>query len=211
MLLGTVAASTTTTFNLPFTPQSFTFANITTITGFKVTPQGGTPVIDLDAAGLAALRNQRQQSAVTTFSDFMAANGVVKDKACLVEITNGATVSTVYHTSYSNQTPATAFLTSTRETVLVGASQRFEKFAVLACPSAASTDYFMIEFADGVTQRFERDELRNLLSKFQAVTNDANDYKIDNLDGWIKAVEFTATSQQIVYIQRFVKTAGGLN
>lgn len=210
MLLGAIPASGTTVFNLPFTPQAFTFANITTITAFKVTPQGGQPVIDLDAMGLAILKNARQNSVVTAFSDFMVGTGVEKDKSCLVEVTNGVTASTLYHTTYANQTPATSFLTSTRETVLVGAPVRFEKFAVLACPSAAASDYFMIEFNDGVTQRFERDELRNLLSKFQAVSNDVNDYKIDNFDGWIKAVDFTASAQQVVYVQRFIETKGGL-
>lgn len=208
MLLGNVAASATTTFTLPFVPQMIALSNLTTITSMRVTPLGDAPCLDLDAVALACLRNTRQQGAVTAYSEFIIGNGVVKNKTCLVEITNGATVAVAYHTTMSNQSPISLYFQSYKQQVLLGTGTEFKKFAVLALPNSSASDYYIINFSDGVSQRFEQAELRMLLAKFQTVTNDLNDFKIDNIDGWLDSVTVYPANTQLVYVQRWAPIGG---
>lgn len=201
MLLGAVGASATTSFTLPFVPQALGLANITTITNVRVTVLGDGVICDLDATGLANLKNTRQQGAVTSYVEIMLANGVVKNKTCLIEITNGVTASTAYHTTMANSGDASLYYVSQKTTVLAGAGTDFRKFAVLGLAASATTDYAIVTFKDGATQRYEQAEVRILFSKFQAVENNANDLRIDNIDGWIDTVTFYPTATQLVYVQ----------
>jgi hypothetical protein len=202
-LLGSITASTTTQFNLSFVPQNIILANITTVTRVRVTALGKGIILDLDAAGLAALKNMRQQGPVTGTAEFLLANGVVKATNCTIEITNGATVSTLYYNSLADSKDATVYVVSKIQTIFANSLTKFEKFAVLALPSFGTSDYANLEFNDGLVSRVDQPELRTILAKFQTVENNINDLKIDNLDAWIKSAELQTTTQQSVYVQTY--------
>lgn len=202
-LLGAIAPSTTTQYNLSFVPQNLILANTTTVTRLRVTALGKGIILDLDAAGLAALKNMRQQGAVTSFAEYLLANGVVKKTNCTIEITNGATASTLYYNSLADSKDATAYVISKIQTIFANSLTSFNKFAVLAMPSFGASDYVNIEFNDGLVSRVDQPEIRTILAKFQAIENNANDLKIDNLDAWIKSVQLQTTAQQSVYVQSY--------
>ena len=202
-LLGAIAPSTTTQFNLSFVPQNLILANITTVTRLRVTALGKGIILDLDAAGLAALKNMRQQGVVTAVAEYLLANGVVKGTNCTIEITNGATASTLYYNSLADSKDATAYVVSKIQTIFANSLTKFDKFAVLAMPSFGTSDYVNLEFTDGLVSRIDQPELRTMLAKFQTIENNTNDLKIDNLDAWIKSAELQTTTQQSVYVQSY--------
>lgn len=202
-LLGVITPSTTTQFNLSFVPQNLILANITTVTRVRVTALGKGIILDLDAAGLAALKNMRQQGAVSGTAEFLLANGVVKGVNCTIEITNGATASTLYYNSLADSKDATAYVVSKIQTIFANSLTKLDKFAVLAVPSFGASDYANLEFTDGLVSRVDQPELRTILAKFQTVENNTNDLKIDNLDAWIKSAELQTTTQQSVYVQSY--------
>lgn len=204
MLLGAIPAAGVTTFTLPFVPQSIALANITTITALQVTVLGDGVILDLDAVGLTNLKNTRQQGVVTGYSEYILSNGVVKGKTCTITITNGATASTAYHSTFGDSKEATLYFGTFKQTVLAGSGTEFKKFGVIGLGNSATTDYAIIQFGDGAIQRFEQPELKMLLAKFQAVENNSNDNKIDNIDGWINSVTFYPTAQQTVYVQKWM-------
>jgi hypothetical protein len=204
MNAGAIAASGVTTITLPFVPQAIGFANITTITRLVVTVLGDGIIADYDAIALANLKNMRQQSVVPVYAEIMLANGIVKGRTCTIEVTNGATASTLYQTTYSDSGEATLYWGMFKQTVLAGAGTDFEKFGILGLGNCAVADYAIIQFEDGATQRFEQAEFRIMLAKFQAVEGNTNDNKIDNIDGWLKRVTFYPAAQQLVYIQKWI-------
>lgn len=202
-LLGSIPPSTTTQFNLSFVPQNLVFTNITTITRVRVTALGKGIILDLDAAGLAALKNMRQQGAVASVAEFLLANGIVKGVNCTIEVTNGATISALYYNSLADSKDATAYVMSKIQTIFANSLTKFEKFAVMAMPSLGASDYANFEFNDGLVSRIDQPEIRTILAKFQTIENNTNDLKIDNLDAWIKSVELQTTTQQSVYVQSY--------
>jgi len=204
MLLGNIGASATTTLTIPFVPQALAFSNIQTITRVVVTVLGDGIIADYDAVSLANLKNTRVQGIVANYAEIMLANGIVKGKTCTIEVTNGVTAAVAFQTVYSDSGQASLYWGMSRQTVLAGSGTDFTKFGVLGLANSSSTDYAIVKFGDGAVQRFERDELRIMLAKFQCIENTLNDFKIDNIDGWISTVTFYPTTSQLVFIQKWL-------
>lgn len=204
MLLGTATASTTSQFNLSYIPQYIEVSNITTISRIRVTALGDGIVLDLDAAGIAALANTRFQFVPTATKRLFLANGVVKGKNCVIEITNGATVANVYASSLADSKDATLYFQAVFQKTFANTGTTFQRFSVLAFPSAAATDYFQVLFNDGTNTRVDLPELRAILAQFQAGDNTVNDQKWDNLDSWIQSVTAYVAADMNAYVQKYV-------
>ena len=203
--IGVIAASTTSIFSLSYVPQTITFSNITSISRVRVTVNNAGIICDLDIAGINSLKNTRSQSIVTGQVELMLANGIAKGKNCIIEVTNGATVASLFASSYANQTEATVYVQSAIQRAYANTPITFNKFAVLGFPSMGASDYGMLETGDGLQQKVDQIEWRNLLSKLQMVENNANDLKLDNLDAWVKGVTLYLSADQNVYIQRYIE------
>jgi hypothetical protein len=209
MLLGTAAASTTTQFNISYVPQYLDITNIATVTRLRVTALGDGIILDLDAAGLAAVRNTRFQSivATTALNRFFLANGIVKGKNCLIEIVNGATVSAVYASSQGDEGDGTMYFQSVIQKVFANTGTTFKRFGILALPSLALADYVQIEYNDGCNVRMDQAELRGLIAQYQALDGNANDFKVDNLDSIIQSVTVYCATDQQAYVQKYLAVA----
>jgi hypothetical protein len=209
MLIGTAAASTTTQFNLAYIPQYLDITNIATVTRLRVTALGDGIILDLDAAGLAALRNTRFQStlATTVLNRFFLANGIVKGRNCLIEVTNGATVSAVYASAQGDEGEGTLYYQSVIQKVFGNTGTTFKRFGVLSMPSLALADYVQIEYNDGANVRMDQAELRGLIAQYQSLDGNVNDFKIDNLDSIIQSVTVYCAADQQVYVQKYLAVA----
>jgi hypothetical protein len=207
MLLGSAAVSTTTQFNLSYIPQYIDITNTATITRLRVTALGYGIICDLDASGIGALKNTRFQTTIasTVLNRIYLANGLVKGLNCLIEITNGATATNVYASNLSdNGKNATFFYQSVIQKVFANTGVTFTKFAVLALPSMASTDYVQVSFNDGCDSRLDQPELRGYMAQFQALDTTANDLKLDNLDSIISSVTVYVATDQQAYVQKYL-------
>lgn len=206
MLLGSAGASATTPFNLSYVPQYIDVTNLATVTRLRVTALGKGIVLDLDATGLAALRNTRFQTSVgtTVLNRFFLANGLLKGLNCLVEVINGVTASNVYAASQGDEGQNTLLFQSVAQQIFANTGVTFKKFGVLALPSLAAGDYVQIEMNDGLNTRMDQAELRGWIAQYQALDGNANDFKIDNLDSAIQSVTVYCAANQLAYIQKYL-------
>jgi hypothetical protein len=206
MILGPVATGATTTFNLSYIPQYIDITNIATVTRLRVTSLGSGVVLDLDAAGLAALRNTRFQSlvATTVLNRFFLANGIVKGVNCVVEVTNGVTATVCLASSQSDSGKATLYFQGVPQKVFANTGVTFRKFGILALPSMVAGDYVQIEFNDGLNVKWDVTELRGWMAQYQALDGNVNDLKIDNLDSIISSVTVYCAADQLAYVQKYL-------
>jgi hypothetical protein len=206
MILGPVSASATTTFNLSYIPHYIDITNIATVTRVRVTSLGSGVVLDLDAAGLAAMRNTRFQSVVATtvLNRFFLANGLVKGINCIIEVTNGATATVCLAGSQQDSGTNTMYFQGVPQKIFANTGVTFTKFAVLALPSLAAGDYVQMEFRDGTNSKWDVSELRGWMAQYQSLDANASDFKIDNIDSLISSVTVYCATDQLAYVQKYL-------
>lgn len=206
MILGPVTAAGTSTFNLSYIPQYIDITNIATITRLRVTSLGSGVILDLDATGIAALRNTRFQTTVATtvLNRFFLANGLIKGINCIVEITNGATATTCLAGSQQDSGDGTLYFQGVPQKIFANTGVTFRKFGVLALPSLVAGDYIQIEFLDGTNSKWDYTELRGWMAQYQALDGNTNDIKVDNLDSLIASVTVYCAADQLAYIQKYL-------
>jgi len=186
------------TLNSPnFTPKFIYFIAATTPTGLRVTPQGDSLTIDLDATGLTAFQNIRLIGGVVTNSYMIPiADGKMPQQGCDIVFTNSAAQTpNVY--GISNGKGANHFM-SIRQQVLANSGTTFDKFAFISFPSMGVTDYVNIIWNDGLQETFNRDELAAMLPLTQGL---AANYGIDNMRQQIQSVTLYGAAQT-AYILR---------
>ena len=198
MIVGTMAASSTTTLAMTYLPQWLYFQAATAPSTLRVSVLGEGVLLDLDAAGVLALSNLRAVNRAANGFLLPLANGLVKGVNVEIVFTN-TVASPVSLYGYSEQ-EASVYIESLRSTVLASSGATFSDFAILALPTMAAADTLDIHYADGTIQRMHRDEIQ---SQNMVVQNNLLSYIIDNLDARIKSVTFVPTAQQVVYMMRY--------
>ena len=221
-------ANGTTTINIQYLPQylvleankssdAFSIQNVTKI---KVTILGDGTIFDLDANGLEVFNNMYQYSQIkgnnlgadvygVGYRIIQLSNGFIQDKTVQIEITAGG-VQPVYGFSLARK--GTLYLQSIQQLALANSGLQLPAFMHVAIPDFQNTDELNIQFADGLNQKFLKEELMALKYFYQAeqVQSD-NDYPIVfNTGGTMKQLNYIPTQNRNVYIQRF-KPVGDLS
>ena len=198
MIVGTMAASTTTTLAMTYLPQWLYFQAAITPSTLRVSVLGEGVLLDLDAVGITALSNLRGVNGTSNGFLLPLANGLVKGVNVEIVFTN-TTASPVSLYGYSEQ-EASVYIESLRSTVLANSGATFSDFAALALPAMAAADTLDIHYSDGTIQRMHRDgiQAQNMVMQHNILS-----YVIDNLDARIKSVTFVPTAQQLVYMMRY--------
>jgi hypothetical protein len=186
------------TLNSPnFCPAFIYFVATTAPQGLRITPQGDSMSIDLDATGLAAFANIRLiGGAVTNSYTIPIADGKLPAQGIDIVFTNGASITpNVYGMSMGKG--ANLYM-SIRQQVLANSGTTFDKFAFISFPSLGATDYVNIIWNDGLQETFNRDELAGMVPMTQGI---AANYSIDNMKQQIQSVTLYGAAQT-AYILR---------
>lgn len=200
----TTGAAVVTTFNTTYIPRYFSYVAATQLTAVRISYQGGGVLVDLDGAGLTAVRAELQIGAVTNGTMIDISNGFIAGKNLIWEFTNSAVQTpTVYvgaeEKAGMSQAPPMV-LTATKAQVLANSGTDFQDFSYLGIPAIGATDVVNVTYQDGLTQLFNRVDLQMLLQRVQAQVN-TPDYALNNFDRNVKKVTITATAAFTAYVQ----------
>lgn len=203
----TTGVGVLSTANSTYLPRYFAYVSATQLTGVKISYQGGGVIMDLDAAGLNALRAPRLSGAVTNGTYITLTNGLIINKNIIWEFTNSAAQTPTVYVGARERAgvkgPA-MILTATKAAVLANSGTEFDDFAFLGLPSLAATDTVNVSFRDGTVQLFNRADLQFMLQETQNQVN-TPDYSIDNFAKDVKRVTVTATAAFTAYVQKWQK------
>jgi hypothetical protein len=208
-VIGTVAAGVgvTTTLATTYVPQYLIFTVGTTPSQLKINALGDGVVMDLDAAGLTALRGIRRYSQIADYYFMPLADGIIQGKNVEITVTNqDAAAFTLFG---SSKQKGFAYVQSLRQVCLANSGVDFKKFAYLSFPSMAANDELNVTFKDGHTQKFSREELESWLGNNQNETSSR--YSLDNLDGNVSIANFIGAAQQTAYLVRYGAAVGALD
>lgn len=203
----TTGAAVVTPANSTFLPRYFAYVAATQLTAVKISYQGGGVILDLDTAGLNALRAPRLSGAVTNGTYITITNGLIVNKNIIWEFTNSAAQTPIIYIGARERAgvkgPA-MILTATKAAVLANSGTEFDDFAFLGLPSLAAGDTVNISFRDGIVQLFNRADLQFMLQETQNQVN-TPDYSVDNFAKDVKRVTVTATAAFTAYVQKWQK------
>ncbi len=209
LVVLTTGAAVVTTVNSTYIPRYFSYVAATQLTGVRITYQGGGVLLDLDAAGLNALRGSRHVGNVTNGTMIDIANGFIPNKNLIWEFTNSAAQTpTIYIGAEERADKSKAgnmVLTATRAQVLANSGTEFDDFEYLGMPALGANDVVNVSFRDGLVQPFNRVDLQMLLQRVQSQVN-TPDYNISNIPypvRKIKKVNVTATAAFTAYVQKW--------
>lgn len=216
-LIGSVASGvgTTTNFNGFKSISQFLVFEISTVPqAIKVNVNGRVLIVDLDAAGITALRNPRVIAPPTNGYIIPISNGLQTEFTMDISVTNGVAAAFNLYAISKDAAPVDypGFFTSLGVTVNQGSTQLFDNFKYLALPSMTASDNLNIvgkkKFADGRlaagewSSRMELEGARNLLGQYEG--NSGNKIAFDNYSNEWSQLWFTPNATQKVYVQRLV-------
>lgn len=208
LLWGSIAASSTQSFNVTYIPEWIAFTIGTVPTSFQINVQGDGITFNLDGTGLTNMKNIRTVSQITNGYLFQLANGLINGKNATVTIANAA-AATLNIYGWSNQ-PGNMYMTYLTQKALANSGISLRKFAYAAFPSAGTADIFQLEYNSGVTQLSYRDDLAYMLQYTQA--NVGSVYNFDNIAPTIiDTLTFTPTADQSVYVMQYQASKGVVN
>lgn len=208
LLWGSIAASSTASFNVTYVPQWIGFTVTTVPTSFQINIQGDGVIFSLDGAGLNAMNGIRQIAQQTNVYLFQVANGLINGKNGTVTIANAAAAQLdVYAWSTD---PGNMYMTYLSQNALASSGVSIRKFAYAAFPSAGATDTFTLEYNTGVTQVANRLDLNYKLQYNQNLITTR--YNIDNIaPAVIDTVTFIPAAAQNFYVMQYQPSRGVVN
>jgi hypothetical protein len=199
--IGTLAASTTTTIELPYCPAVIHFDASTVPTDMKVNVLGDGVVCDLDGAGIAAASRMFRVGNLADQYFIVIANGLVR-KNTKITITN-AVAGTVDVYGYSERN-ATYYVQSLQQKCFQNSNVPFANFLELALPDMTGNDKLTVNYRAGFTDDIAPNDLR-VQSSVTTYTDDTDsDYRLRNLKNRIGGASFLAAADQQVYLFRIV-------
>lgn len=212
MLLGSIAAGATTTFQTTFIPQFIVARNsdgsATNITSFQINAQGDGVILNLPNAGWNALRNIRQYNQSNTVGDtFQLAQGLVTGKNTYWTITNAAAVQLDVY-GFSKQKDGKFYLTYLTQLNLANSGTDYTDFAFIAIPAATSADSWTLVYNDGTTQVSSINEIRADLFYTQNFTQIA----VDNVNpARLKLLTYIPAASRDAYVLRYQSVKGNVD
>lgn len=207
-LWGSIPASSSASFNITYVPQFMTFTVTSAPTSFLINIQGDGVIFNLDATGIAAMRNIRQVGVVTNTYVFQLANGLINGKNGTVTITNAAAAQLDIY-AYSKDI-GNFYMTYLIQNALANSGINLRKFAYAAFPSAAAADIWTIMNNNGVTQNAQRNDLNNLIGYTQNEVTSR--YNFDNVaPAAVDTITFIPAAAQNVYVMQYQEAKGVVN
>lgn len=188
-------AATPFSFPLTFLPEFLIFNPAANqLTSLKVEDQGDGVILDLDTTGLNALKNFMFAGTKANAVCLVLADGIRLNRNITVSGVTSAAGAIDFFTSGDNK--GTTTIKSLKAAILANNPTVFEKFTALFLPSLAAGDKVYVDYNDGNTQIFERDELEQLSGHYQNVTG----YVLNNVSSYIKKAQVIAASAQTAYV-----------
>jgi hypothetical protein len=207
-LWGSIPASSSASFNITYVPQFISFTVTSAPTTFLINIQGDGVIFNLDATGIAAMRNIRQQGIVTNTYVFQLANGLINGKNGTVTITNAAAAQLDVY-AYSKDL-GNFYMTYLIQNALANSGINLRKFAYAAFPSAAAADIWTVMNNNGITQNAQRNDLNNLLGYTQNEVTSR--YNFDNIaPAAVDTITFIPAAAQNVYVMQYQAAQGVVN
>jgi hypothetical protein len=201
MLIGTLAASTTTTITLNYLPSVIHFAAATAPSAVKVNVLGDGVLCDLDAVGAAACSAMFMQGRVTNGFYIPLADGTVKGKTVEITITN-AVAAAVSLYGYGTQNGST-YIRSLTQLVLASSGVELSNFFQLATPSFVTADIMTITYKNGFNQKMSPEDLRLNVAFETSIQNTVSDLRVPNTSARVKSVSFIPNANQNVYVFKY--------
>jgi len=199
MKIGTLTtgAGVVTTIDLQYVPEKIFYTAATQLTGLKAEVLGEGVIIDLDSAGLTSEGQHRLLGNVTNSYVIDLADGIIKGKSLRLTFTNSAAQTPDIFAFGDNE--GSIYVRTLKATVLLNNNTPISAFGVLHLPSIAAGDKVTVTYSDGLTQIWEREDMKAQTGFIQNVPA----YLIDNLDGEISQVQVLVAATQTVYITDF--------
>jgi len=182
-------------FNLTFLPEFLFYATANALTSLKVEDQGSGVILDLDSAGCTAVKNYMVHGTVPANGHtFRLADGVIIGRNITVSGVTSAAGAVDFFCNGDNR--GIAPFKYSKFAILANNPTEVKKFTALFIPSLAAGDRVIVDFTDGHTQIFEREELAALSSLYQLTSG----YIINNVNSYIDRVTITCAAANTGYI-----------
>jgi hypothetical protein len=187
-------AATAFGFNLTFLPEFLYFNPAANqLTSLKVEDQGTGVLLDLDTTGINAVKNFMCPGVVSNGVLLRLAAGNILGRNVYISGVTSAAGAVDFFTNGDNKTQI--MYKTTKAYILASNPTVFTKFSALFLPSLAAGDKVYIDFADGSSQIFEREDLNALSGIFQQVVG----YIVNNVGSYISKVTVITASAQTAY------------
>jgi len=188
-------AATPFSFPLTFLPEFLIFNPAANqLTSLKVEDQGDGVILDLDTTGINTLKNFCFEGTKTNACAMILADGVKLGRNITVSGVTSAAGAVDFYTSGDRKGSST--IKSMKAAILANNPTVFTKFSALFLPSIAAGDRAIVDFVDGHTQIFERDELEQISGHYQNVVG----YIINNVQSYIQRVQVICASANTAYV-----------
>lgn len=208
VLLGSIAASTTASFQTTFIPQFFAVSLSTVSTSFTINVNGDGVIFNLDGNGMNSCNKIRMVGSVSNLYVFQIADGLLQNKKATWTIAN-AVAAQIDVYGWSKVKNGGVYITYNSQYALAGSGLNLDKFMFAGFPSAAAADLYTITYRDGLSDQPSRFELNSDLGYTQNVV--ASRYGIDNLGQQIKSVSFVPVAAQSIYVAKYQAAQGSVN
>lgn len=192
-LLGSIAASSTQSFTIPYCPQYITFNIATVPTSINVNVEGFGISMNLASGALITeINGWRKQGVIANEYTFPMSDGFIQRNTTFTIANAHAAQLDVY--GWSTEKGLNMFEYSS-ETIIANSGTVFDDFAALAIDSLAAfaTDNVTITYQDGQVSVVGNDEV---LAYSQYFANTVTDNVIDNLDQNIASVLVNAAANR---------------
>lgn len=186
-------AATAFSFNMTFLPEFLFYATANALTSLKVEDQGDGVILDLDSAGCTAVKNFMVYGIPTNGHLFRLADGVRLNRNITVSGVTSAAGTVDFFVSGDNK--GISSFTYNKFSILANNPTDVRKFTALFIPSLAAGDRIYIDYLDGHTQIYEREELAALSGIYQVTTG----YVINNVNSYIDKVQIICASLNTAY------------
>jgi hypothetical protein len=188
-------AATAFSFQLSFLPEFLLFnAGANQLTSIKVEDQGDGVILDLDTVGINAVKNFMFAGTKANTTLLILADGVKLNRNITISGVTSAAGAVDFYTCGDKKGKSTIKLL--KAAILANNPTVFNKFSALFVPSMAAGDRAIIDFVDGHSQIFERDELEQLSGHYENVVG----YVINNVQSYINQVTMYCATLNTAYV-----------
>jgi hypothetical protein len=182
-------------FPMTFIPQFLNWNNVVPLTSIRVESQEDGVILDLNAAGIAAVNGYMNVGALPANNVLIPlSNGKIAGRNVTVSGVTSAAGAVPFFAS--SDTKGDAILLWTNAQILALNPTEFKNFTAIFAPTMAAGDYVDVTFRDGHVQSFQAQELAALAAKYQAVAAIA----LNNINAYIHRAEFVCAAATPAYM-----------
>jgi hypothetical protein len=187
-------AATPFGFNLSYLPENLIFNPAANqLTSLKVDDQEDGVILDLDTAGINAVKNFMYVGTKANAVRLVLADGNRMNRNISISGVTSAAGAIDFYTNSDNK--GTVTIKTGKVAILANNPTEFTKFSALFLPSLAAGDRVIVDFIDGHTQIYERDELEQLSGN----NNNVVGYHVNNVTSYINKVTVICAAANTAY------------